>query len=167
VEIMRLRGLGGIQVILQRVDIRYTFAGKMVIGLLCRRRWIGSPDFTITEREEMLRLIQGPECFNPFDAHGVLFDIFAMTEEIRKLLEDLRHDLVTMHGMGAFDGVAPHITFTVNNEKLIRRIDEALGDRPTAGNSQPSVNYGSEVQYFGDPEDWKPESREDENGSEG
>jgi hypothetical protein len=88
-----------------------------------------------------------------------------MNAEVRKLLEDLRHDLVTMHGMGAFDQVAPHITFTVDNEKLIHRIDTILGDRPTTNEQQPQINYGSETQFLGDPEGWRGESEEGDNGS--
>jgi hypothetical protein len=89
-----------------------------------------------------------------------------MTDEIRKLLEDLRHDLVTMHGMGAFDQVAPHITFTVDNEKLIHRIDAILGDRPETNKPERQINYGSESQYLGDPEKWKGKRQEEEDGPE-
>jgi hypothetical protein len=86
-----------------------------------------------------------------------------MTEEIRKLLKDLRHDLVTMNGMGAFDQAAPHITFTVDNRELIKRINAALGDRTAA--EPHEFNYGSESQYLGDPEDWKKHHKEEDDGS--
>jgi hypothetical protein len=80
-----------------------------------------------------------------------------MTDDVRKLLEDLRHDLVTMNGMGAFDRVAPNITFTVDNSKLIRRIEEILGDQPQSEELQPGVNFGDQVDFGAERsgEEWK------------
>jgi hypothetical protein len=59
-----------------------------------------------------------------------------MSKEIRKALEDARHELVTLNGLTAFDGPAPGETFTIDTRDAIDAIDQAI--QSAGSNNLPS-----------------------------
>jgi outer membrane protein TolC len=50
---------------------------------------------------------------------------------LREALEDARHELATLHGLHAFDGAAPEESWRLDTSKVLAKIDEALGARPS------------------------------------
>jgi hypothetical protein len=56
-----------------------------------------------------------------------------MTDKVRKALEAARHELTTLHGLLAADGVAPQETWAIDTSATIALIDEALSE--SAGTS--------------------------------
>lgn len=53
-----------------------------------------------------------------------------VTEKILKALKDARHELVTLDGLMAADGVAPSYTWEIDTKVVVATIDDALKEFP-------------------------------------
>ena len=49
-----------------------------------------------------------------------------MNPEIKAALEAARHELVTLHGLLAADGVAPEETFSIDTTKIVEQLDSVI-----------------------------------------
>jgi hypothetical protein len=59
-------------------------------------------------------------------ADGRLFPKKHMKPETKQALEAARHELVTLDGLLAADGCAPHETWTIDTSAVVALIDAAL-----------------------------------------
>jgi hypothetical protein len=66
-----------------------------------------------------------------------------MEDRLRTLLEDLRHELATLHGLEVCDGAAPSEHFPLDTLRLLGRVDDVLG-APEA----PEVLAGALQRYL-------------------
>lgn len=52
----------------------------------------------------------------------------AKAEQMKKALEEARHELTTLHGLVAADGAAPQETWVIDTNAVIAVIDQALNE---------------------------------------